>query len=248
MIETIRKCFDDFVVAARIKPAVTAGLPILLMVLYKGIINSQWTEAGVGLALSTVIISFAAYIIREFGKTYEEKMYAELNGKPSTIILRFSDNTIDDITKQKYHQYINQRFPELHLPVSLEDEKNDLQADNQYESAIHNIRIYANSHREALPRVYQELKKYHFWRNLYGSKWYVLGIYIFLILRELIVLGGVNIRQMFLKPFPQYGILILLLGWSVMFCCVVTKKTVKRNAFDYAKTLLETIDFMSENQ
>ncbi len=32
MIKAIREAFDDFVIAARIKPAITAGIPLLLMV------------------------------------------------------------------------------------------------------------------------------------------------------------------------------------------------------------------------
>ena len=99
MIKAIREAFDDFVIAARIKPAITAGIPLLLMVFFNGVVKCKWMEAGIGLALSLVVISFAAYIVRELGKTYEEKFYKALGGMPTTIILRFSDDTIDDITK-----------------------------------------------------------------------------------------------------------------------------------------------------
>jgi len=37
----------------------------------------------------------------------------------------------------------------------------------------------------------------------------------------------------------------VLVVWSILFCSIVFQKTVKRNAFDYAKTLLETVDVMS---
>lgn len=43
------------------------------------------------------------------GKTYEEKFYKALGGMPTTIILRFSDDTIDDITKVKYHKWLNEK-------------------------------------------------------------------------------------------------------------------------------------------
>ena len=99
MIKAIREAFDDFVIAARIKPAITAGIPLLLMVFFNGVVKCKWMEAGIGLALSLVVISFAAYIVRELGKTYEEKFYKALGGMPTTIILRFSNDTIDDITK-----------------------------------------------------------------------------------------------------------------------------------------------------
>ncbi len=39
--------------------------------------------------------------------------------------------------------------------------------------------------------------------------------------------------------------LLVLVVWSILFCSIVSQKTVKRNVFDYAKTLLETVDVMS---
>lgn len=248
LIETIIKCFDDFVISARIKPAITAVFPMLIMAVYKGIVNSEWSDAGIGLALFLVVISFVAYIIQEFGRTYEEKMFKELGNMPSTIILRFSDVVIDNVTKIRYHNWLNLKIPELNLPLSAEEEIADEQSDDKYGSAIKYLRVYANSHRDELPRVYQELKKYHYWRNLYGVKWYVLIVYAILIIREIVKTDVFSVKQLFLQPFPEYSILFLLLTWSVIFCLIVTKKTVKRNAFDYAKTLLETVDSISMHQ
>lgn len=245
MIKAIRETFDDFVITARIKPALTAGFPFLLMVFYNGIVKSKWMEAGIGLALSLVVISFIAYIVRELGKTYEEKFYKDLGGIPTTIILRFDDDTIDNITKVKYHKWLNKKIPDLQLPVSKEEEDLDSQSDSKYESATKHLRTYANSHREQYPRVYQELKKYNYWRNLYGCKWYALSLYVILAIREILLVDQFSIRDVFLKPIPKYTLLIVLIVWGILFCSIVTKMTVKRNAFDYAKTLLEVVDAMS---
>ena len=153
MIKAIREAFDDFVIAARIKPAITAGIPLLLMVFFNGVVKCKWMEAGIGLALSLVVILFAAYIVRELGKTYEEKFYKALGGMPTTIILRFSDDTIDDITKVKYHKWLNEKIPDLQLPESEEEENLDSKSDRKYESVTKHLRIYANSHREQFPSV-----------------------------------------------------------------------------------------------
>lgn len=244
MIETIQKTFDDFVITARIKPAITAGFPLLLIVFYNGVVKSKWIEAGIGLALSLVVISFAAYIVRELGKTYEEKSYKDLGEMPTTIILRFNDDTVDNITKVKYHKWLNNKIPELQLPLSKEQENLDLQSDSKYKSAAIYLRTYANSHRKRFPRVYQELKKYNYWRNLYGCKWYALLLYVILAIREILMIDRFNVAEMFLKPIPRYTMLIVLVIWSIVFCWIVTKRTVKRSSFDYAKTLLETIDAM----
>ena len=56
---------------------------------------------------------------------------------PTTIILRFSDDTIDDITKVKYHKWLNEKIPDLQLPESEEEENLDSQSDSKYESVIY---------------------------------------------------------------------------------------------------------------
>ena len=242
MIKTIKESFDDFVITARIKPALTAVFPLLLIVFYKGVIKCKWVEAGVGLALSSVIISFMAFIVRELGKSYEEKLYKKLGGKPTTIILRFTDGTVDSVAKTKYHKWLNNNIPDLKLPVSKQEEDADTQSDAKYEGAARYLRTYANSHREQFPRVYQELKKYNYWRNIYGCKLYVLLLYGALAVREMLIADKFSIADVFLNPIPKYPILLVLIGWSLVFCLIVTRKTVTRNAFDYAKTLIEIVD------
>lgn len=245
MIKAIRQTFDDFVIASRIKPAITVGFPLLFMAFYNGFVEFERVETGIGLALALVVISFAAYIVRELGKTYEEKLYKTLGGAPSTIILRFSDDTVDNITKIKYHKWLNKIIPDLQLPVSKEEEDADPESDIKYESAIKYLRTYANSHREKFPRVYQELKKYNYWRNLYGCKRYALLLYGILTICELLIVEQFCVADILLKPVPKYTIMLVLIIWSILFCLIVTQKAVKRNAFDYAKTLLETVNAMS---
>ena len=41
---------------------------------------------------------------------------------------------------------------------------------------------------------------------------------------------------------PESVMLVGMICWSVIFCGLLTKKSVTRNAFDYAKTLIETIE------
>jgi len=39
-----------------------------------------------------------------------------------------------------------------------------------------------------VPRVYQELKDYNFWRNLYGSRLIALALYLLIAVREFILI------------------------------------------------------------
>lgn len=202
----------------------------------------QWNKQN---ETEIIFIAFSAYIARELGKNYEGKMFEELGGMPTTIILRFSDNKIDDVSKVKYHQWFNNNFADVSLPMSLTEETADSTSDEKYISAMTFLRTYANSNRDKFPRVYQELKKYNFWRNLYGCKILATVSYTILLLREFVVIDSFSLKEMFTALFPKYVVLVGLLIWIFLFCSIVTQKTVKRNAFDYAKTLLEIIENLS---
>lgn len=247
-METVKKYFDDFVFAARVMPAATAGLPLLIIAVYNGVVVNSWSETSTSFALAIIFIAFSAYIAREWGKNYEGKMFEELGGMPTTIILRFSDNKIDSVSKLKYHQWFNDNLAGVSLPVSLAEETADSTSDEKYISAMTFLRTNANSNRDRFPRVYQELKKYNFWRNLYGCKILATVLYVFLLLREFVVIDSFSLKEMIIAPFPKYVVFIGLLIWICLFCSIVTKKTVKRNAFDYAKTLLETIENLSQEE
>lgn len=247
-MESIKKYFDDLVLAARVMPAMTAGLPLLIIAVYSGIAANSWSGTSTSFALAIILIAFSAYIAREWGKNYERKMFEELGGMPTTIILRFSDNKIDSVSKMKYHQWFNNNLSDVSLPMSLTEETLDSTSDEKYISAMTFLRTYANSNRGRFPRVYQELKKYNFWRNLYGCKILATVSYAILLLREFVVIDSFSLKKMLIAPFPKYGVLVGLLIWICLFCSIVTKKTVKRNAFDYAKTLLEIIENLSQEE
>ena len=77
-------------------------------------------------------------------------------------------------------------------PVSFRYEGQD------YAVTISNIlRNYANSNRNKEQRVYQELKEYNFWRNLYGTKGIALVVYLLIIVREITLHGTIDIKIFF---------------------------------------------------
>ena len=77
-------------------------------------------------------------------------------------------------------------------PVSFRYEGQD------YVVTISNIlRNYANSNRNKEQRVYQELKEYNFWRNLYGTKGIALVVYLLIIVREITLHGTIDIKIFF---------------------------------------------------
>lgn len=235
------KHFDDFFFSTRVLPAVTMMFPVLVLAVCKGLVNNQWQEASTTFALAIVFITFSAYIVREWGKTYEEKMYDKLGGMPTTIIMRFSDDRIDTVSKQKYHKWFNMHDENYQLPMTLEEELVDALSDSKYNNAMKYLRVRANADRGKYFRVYQELKKYNYWRSLYGGKKMAITVYVFLILREIYLMDKFAIIEIIENPIPKYSVFCGVLLWMVLYCAVVTKKTVERNAFDYAMTIAESI-------
>lgn len=238
-MESLKKYFDDFVFHARVMPILVVLLPILALGIVKGIIDNNVLEGALYIAMIVIFLTLTSRVARESGKRYENKMYKKLEGIPTTIILRYSDDTIDDLTKTRYHKKLNERVTDVELPLSIEDE--DINSDMCYKSAINWLRVYANSNRDKEYRVYQELKEYNFWRNLYGTKIIAFFIYLAIAIRELQLIDEFNIQNMITKPYPEYVALIIMV-LSSLFVLLINKKIVQRKAFDYAKALVEVCE------
>lgn len=228
-MEFLKKNFDDFNIHARIIPALIIGLPLYVYIVITGMLNLSFLDLINNSIISIMLISIYYRVIRNLGKRCEKKMYKRLGSKPTTIVLRYSDNNFDDVTKTRYHKKLNENVSGLKLPIKKERET--LEDDMAYESAINWLRNYANSNRETEYRVYQELKEYNFWRNLYGGKWIIFSNCIIFIIIEL-----------FMKNYEN-NIIILLMAVICIFSCIcINKKVLEEKAFDYAKTLVEVCE------
>lgn len=239
-MDKLIKFFDDFVFHARVMPILTAMLPIIVSGIFKGFIQKDFLDISLYAFVLLLFITLASKVARECGKRYETQMYKELGGKPTTIILRYSDCTIDNITKTRYHKILNEKINDIHLPLNPNEENQ--QSDIMYSSSMTYLRKYANSNRDIEPRVYQELKEYNYWRNLYGCKWISIIIYFLIAIREIILIDSFSVRNILLKPYPEYIVLLLMFIGIAIMCIFVNKSTVKRRAFDYAKTLAEVCE------
>ena len=237
----MKRVFDDFTMMAEVAPAIIMVLPILVLALCHGALSGEWTEASIEFVIAAALLYFLARVVREWGKSYQEKMYKRLKGMPTTIVMRFSDDRIDEMSKTKYHKRFNDKGEQYQLPMSLDEEEQDTLSDSKYINAVKDLRVYANSNRNDYPRVYQELKKYNYWRNLYGCKKIAVVMYVILIIKEFFSIEEFQLEEVFLNPLPKYSIFWGLIIWTMIYCIFVTKKIVERNAFDYAITLVETV-------
>ena len=63
-----------------------------------------------------------------------------------------------------------------------------------------------------------------------------------IIVREITLHGTIDIKNIFLNPYPDYVVLILMTLYAVTFVLFVNKQTVIIKAFDYAKSLIEVCE------
>lgn len=244
-MKNIKEFFDDFTFHARVMPILVLMVPLLIMGLIEGIVQNNWFENTVLSFICIVVLSITSKTARNLGKEYEKKMYTQLGGMPTTIVQRFSDNTFDEITKQRYHKKINQ-IEGLCLPENkmMETPLDD----QQYISAANILRNYANSNRDKEFRVYQELKDYNFWRNLYGTKKIALLVYFAILVREVITKDIESVKEVILNPYPEY-ISFIVMAISILFIMLfVNHKTVSQKGFDYAKALIEVCERIPVNE
>ena len=239
MVQELQNSFlDDFSRYARLMPVVVLALPFGVSLLACGVFQNQKVslETAPFLLLMLGAAAFAMYVFRNRGKAVEVVMYDRFGAMPTTIIQRFSDQRVDAVTKQRYHKRLNEVYG-LHLPERAEDETPE--SDAQYESAANILRNYANSHRETEPRVYQELKEYNFYRNLYGGKWIALVVYVLTAGREIWILRPADIGQLIDGMTSDYAVLLIMVLAILALLLFVRKSSVEQKAFDNAKTLIE---------
>ena len=237
-MEQMKKHFDDFTLHARVMPVLVESIPFILVIGAKGIFVSNALEAGTMATLAIIAISLLYRLAWDRGKHCEEKMVERLGFMPTVLMLRFSDPHFGEVSKKEYHRRINKAF-HLAFPLEAPDEKRE--DDAQYEAAVRSLKNRANSDRSTEFRVYQELKEYHFFRNLHGIKPIAIFIYGGLAFREIWVVQDFNMKDLFLHPFPDYITFLIFTAWVVLNC-FVTQKGVEERSYSYGKALIESCE------
>lgn len=232
--------FDDLTIQSRIMPGIVGIAPSLVIALINGFFIEGISETVLYSMVSISFYFFLSKICRERGKKYEKKMYSELGEMPTTIVMRYSDNHISNVTKRRYHKVLSSKVENITFP-SVEKEENE-QTDEMYASAMKWLRVYANKNRNDNMRVYQELKEYNYWRNLYGIKTPIIIYYSLITI--ILAIDQFNFLKIEIAKSTRLRfieIAIALISVLIFSICL-RKETVKEKAFDYAVTLSEVCD------
>lgn len=230
--------FDEFTWQTRVMPVIVVAIPLILAAIVKGFSLPDWTETGLMTVIIIASLSLLYRLGRNMGKKSEICMVNRLGAMPTTILLRFSDSRIGTVSKQHYHQRLNEVY---HLELPLNPTEEQPKDDEQYDAAVRSLKNRANFDRNTEFRVYQELKEYHYFRNLHGIKPIAIVIYVVLAFREIKLIPDFDLKTLFLNPIPDYlpfGIFLL----GIILGCLVTTKGVEERAFSYAIALIETCE------
>ena len=196
----------------------------------------------VGLAVACGVTTILAHYSRSRGLALQSKLKDEIWGAmPSTICLRHSNDKIDHVTKQRYHQFLDQKILGWTAPSAQAEKSNPSAADQAYDTAVKWLLEYTRDTSE-FSLLFEENISYGFRRNSLGLKPIGLaasaislfvGIYLTIQTGDSYFIGE-NV------PYLSAQIISLLL--AIWWLTVVNVDWVTDAAFNYAITLLAACD------
>jgi hypothetical protein len=239
-MKQLKEFFDEYTIKARIFPALTVISPLIIII---GI-NLKSLNISVNALIIISLITFLAIISRNLGKNKENKIIRELGAFQTTILLRYSDSTIDSYTKTRYHKYLNRMLPELDLPELPEiEDDNKHKSDDKYNSAVRWLR---NNRRDKkkYPLVIKDLITYGYARNLFGLKNISIIMYFSLIVFSMIYFYtdnklSSNINELEIRVILTELVLLISL---ITMIFGINKQIVISQGYAYARSILETCD------
>lgn len=231
---------DEYARNARLKPAFLVALPIALTVAILGFKQSATEGTLFGLASSLGFTFLLSQLVRDRGKAREPWLFMRWGGKPTTVMLRYSDTRLNVYTRARYHKRLSAMLPEINLPTAEQEKANPAEADAAYASCGDYI-LSKTRDKERFHLLFQENVNYGFRRNLWAIKPVGIAISI-LSLAALSLVTQVEARAGTVPWFANLtaiAIVALLLTWWLVR---ITPSWVKIVADAYAIRLLASID------
>jgi hypothetical protein len=241
----LERVLDPYERKARLTPALLTLAPVLGVLVSLYGVKPELGTASVGILTTFGFLYVLASIARELGKRIEDRLFASWGGKPTTLILRHADHTLDPLTKARYHAFLSQRIG-VPFPTVEQEQRDPNSADHCYAAGAkwlldqtRDVRMFA--------LLFKENIAYGFRRNCLGLKPYALllaaaSLVWVLVKIEAIASDGIHVDAL-THASPEVwaaiaGSTIAMAVWLFFF----TKRTVRTAAFSYADTLLRSCD------
>ncbi|MCI0617958.1 hypothetical protein L0244_33715 [bacterium] len=227
MLSRIKHSFDEYIIKARVIPALIAFSPILLIPLIFVDATQSKILTIIGEALLLIpLLTLLSGIMQAAGNKYQQKIIRVWDGLPSTRYLREQDQTLGIEVKRNIYKLIKKTFD-----ISI-DGKND----NEIIGVFDRMKAYLRD-REPKALYQRHNINYGFYRNLSGTRWYSL-VGAFTVVFGYWVLSQCGIIKPELGDMLVLGAILFLqlLPLSAPYLC-------KINAEHYAREALHLFAF-----
>lgn len=153
---------------ARLKPALIAAIPAVLLLVAAGVRISMLCTMFLVPLSALGLTLLLAQIGRDQGRELEGQLFVRWGGKPTTRLMRHRDLTINSVTKKRLHNKATELL-EMEMPNANEESESPDVSDLMYDSFADVLRDRTRDARK-FPLVLQELINYGFRRNLLGLR------------------------------------------------------------------------------
>ncbi|KAA6321186.1 hypothetical protein EZS27_029135 [termite gut metagenome] len=231
---------NQYSLQARVYPSFIVLMPVLLLAIF------YITDFKIYLHYITAVISvgLTSYLLsqlgRDRGKNKENMLFKLIGGKPTTKILRHSNDILDDYTKERYYNALRSKINNISIPTLEEETQTPSKADEIYNSCAKYL-ISKTRDTEKYNLLFKENISYGFRRNLWGMKSWGLAILFVCFLIHLTI--ATNFFSSFsFTPTKDAFLYALFLFILIFWVFIVQPNWVKVVAIEYAKRLYETLE------
>lgn len=239
------KVFDPYNRRARVYPAVIAIAPIILSLVVLFSWDGFSLRNGFASAGVVVILYALSDIARRRGKRIEPKLFARLGGVPSERVLHWDDDTLDELSKERYLAFLAEKLGRR--PPRADEEPS---AANAFYKAAGNWLRERTRDKEKFNILFYDNISYGFRRNLLGLKSiaFFLDFLIILICSFLLHpwIGIVDVGDG--VAFRELIVLGATVAHLVYFVFFVTWQAAGEAAESYGRQLIISIEsFFNKN-
>ena len=241
----LRGIFDPYERKARLAPALLCTSPVAGALFGVHGLRPELSATVLGLLSAFGVLYLMASVARELGKRLEGDLFDSWGGKPTTILLRHRDRTIDPLTKERYHAFLSRHIG-VPFPTPEQEQADMAAADDRYAAGAKWLLEQTRDTRK-FGLLFKENMAYGFRRNCLGLKPYALLIATGSLAWILVAVGvvssaGVHSAVLLSASTGAWigfaASLLATLAWLFFF----TERTVRTAAFSYADFLLRSCD------
>lgn len=229
--------FDEYSLNARVRPSLLALLPLIIAIYISMPSLYNIVATLFSLIVACGFITTLAHYCRFQGRKTEKRLFSLWGGKPTTVILRHSDDALDEHTKTRYHKYLSENIHGWEAPTLVEEQQSPGVTDKLYDSAVRWL-LEKTRDTKKYKLLFKENISYGFRRNARGIKLFGAMCSIIAIMLILVNIYS-NVDFLSIKKFPlEYSSLIFSSAMLMWWLVIVSDEWVKDAGESYALRLL----------